>query len=210
MNSRLANPGGRDAADGWGWNPSRSSCSLCPFVCLRGAAGLVLSSWLALPFHSLLPTFPLFLFFPKITRQSRACFQRAGARIRRERQGRADSRGRDNNPRLLLPLWSCWFYQIRDWGLSKAFGSGKVPRSHSQLGFSSGEVGEMPGNPTIHGKGNGDGNVAPLGPSWPPDHTFWLLQCWENFSVWKILPGAGEAGNLFISCPKLWNNFPFP
>lgn len=27
--------GGRDAADGWGWNPSRSSCSLCPFVCLR-------------------------------------------------------------------------------------------------------------------------------------------------------------------------------
>lgn len=146
--------------------------------------------------HSIL-CFPLFpFFFPKITCQSRACFQCVGAQIRRECQGQADSKGRDNNPWLLFPLWNCWVYQIRDWGLSKAFGSQKVPHSHSQLGFSSEEVGEMPGNYTIPSGGNGGGNVAPLSPSRPPGHTFWLLCCWERFSVWKIPLGSGEAGNL--------------
>lgn len=149
------------------------------------------------------------LFFPKITRQSRACFQCAGARIRRERQGRADSKGRDNNPRLLFPLYNCWFYRIRGWGLSKAFGSGKVPRSHSQLGSSSEEVGEIPGNPTIPDGGNGGWNVALPGPSRPPGLTFWFLRCRERFSIWKIPPRAGKAGNFFVSCPNFRNNFPF-
>lgn len=55
----------------------------------------------------------------------------------------------------------------------------------------------------------GGGNVAPPSPSRPPGHTFWLLRCRERFSIRKILPGAGEAGNSFVSCPNLWNNFPF-
>lgn len=194
-NSWLVNrAGGMQLTDGAGILPDPAALCALLFAC-GGAAGLVPNSWLALPFHSLLPTFPLF-FFPKITCQSWACFQCVGAQIRWECQGQADSKGRDNNSWLLFPLWNCWVYQIRDWGLSKAFGSQKVPRSHSQLGFNTEEVGETPGNHTIPSGGNGGGNVAPLSPSRPPGHTFWLLWCWERFSVWKIPPGAGEAGNL--------------
>lgn len=69
-----ASPGGRDAADGWGWNCSRSSCSLCPFVCLRPRcrARSELVAGAPIPFSP--SRFSPLFFFPKITRQSPALF----------------------------------------------------------------------------------------------------------------------------------------
>lgn len=200
--------------DGAGIVPDPAALFALLFAC-GGAAGLVPSSWLAFPFRSLLPTFPLFFFFPPKNNPSITglVFSALGpGSAGNAKGGRIPKAG-------IITRGCCSLFGIVDF---IKLGTGAL----QSLWIREGASFPLPAWIQLPGgwgnarerhnsqqreweRGSGGGNVAPPSPSRPPGHTFWLLWCRERFSIRKILPGAGEAGNSFVSCPNLLNNFPF-